>query len=83
MRVAKIYYNDILLGTLWENGKFNYELYSSYADRMNMELIIHDLERIRQIGLEKDFNFNNYTNSWLNFPFKDSWSMELCDSSLI
>ena len=76
MRRSKLYYNDIYLGTLYEDGKFKYKLNSKSADLMNMETVIHTLERIRLIGLQKDFDYEKYIHSYENSMFKDGFTFK-------
>ena len=76
MRKARLTYKGIYLGTLWEEGKFDYELKSLYADDMNIEEMAHTLEVIRAVGKRDDFNFDNYTAAWNafndNFHFEEA-----------
>ena len=73
---SNFYYKDIYLGTLYENGQFEYTINSSQADHMNVVMVIKNLERIRKVGLEKDFNYQNYIDSYNNFPFKDGFEFK-------
>ena len=84
MKHSKFYFNDIYLGTLYENGVFKYKIASSQAKDIDIESTVHILERIRQIGLTKDFNYDNYVSSYNNsyfkdgFKFKQTWSEQRC-----
>ena len=49
---------------------------SNFGEEMNIEMVVHTLERIRQIGLEKDFNFDNYVQSYQNSYFKDGFEFK-------
>ena len=37
---------------------------SNFGEEMNIEIVVHTLERIREIGLAKDFNFDEYIQSY-------------------
>lgn len=76
MKHSKFYFNDIYLGTLYENGVFKYKIASSQAKDIDIESTVHVLERIRQIGLTKDFDFNRYVNSYNNSYFKDGFKFK-------
>ena len=76
MRRSKLYYNDIYLGTLYEDGKFKYKVNSKNATQMDMETVIHILERIRLIGLQDGFNYDNYIQSYQNSMFKDGFEFK-------
>ena len=76
MRYSRFYYNDIYLGTLYENGKFDYVVSSNLSEDMDIEMVVHTLERIRRIGLEKDFDFDRYINSHQNSYFKDGFEFK-------
>ena len=73
MRHSNLYFKDIYLGTLYENGRFDYMISSNRSDQLNMEIIIHTLEVIRESCLSDTFNFDDYVNSWNNFTFKDGF----------
>ena len=73
MKQSRLYYNGIFLGTLYSNGIFNYMLDSSYAERINMELVLHQLEMIREVGKQKDFDFDKYIQGCKEFPFSDGF----------
>ena len=73
MKHSNFYYNDIYLGTLYENGLFEYMVNSNHAKYMNVEIALHILERIRLVGLEKDFNYDEYIQSYQNAMFKDGF----------
>lgn len=79
MRIANFFYKDELIATLWETGKVAYEIHSSFAKEMNVEIVLHEVERMRQIGLEDDFDFDHYVNGWLNPPFPNDWIVEIQD----
>ena len=71
MRHKNFYFNDIYLGTLYENGRFDYMVNSNHSEYMNIEDVVHVLERIRLIGLQDDFSFDRYILSYNNSMFKD------------
>ena len=77
MKIANLYCKDILLGTLFEDGRFNYELYSSYATEINMEQAIRKLELMRQVGLSDTFDFDSYVREWQEFPFENDYRLEI------
>lgn len=76
MKYSRFYYNDIYLGTLYENGRFDYMVSSNFGEEMNIEMVVHTLERIREIGLEKDFDFDRYIQSYQNPHFKDGFEFK-------
>lgn len=76
MRHSRFYYNDIYLGTLYENGKFDYTVSSNLGEELDIEMVVHNLERIRRTGLEKDFNFDRYIQSYQNSFFKDGFEFK-------
>lgn len=76
MRHKNFYYNDIYLGTLYENGLFDYMINSNHAQHINVEIAIHILERIRLVGLEEDFNYDRYIQSYQNSMFKDGFEFK-------
>ena len=76
MKYSRFYYNDIYLGTLYENGRFDYMVSSNFGEEMNIEMVVHTLERIREIGLAKDFNFDEYIQSYQNSYFKDGFEFK-------
>ena len=76
MRHSNFYYNDIYLGTLYENGYFDYMVNSNRAKEIDIEATVHILERIRQIGLNDDFNYDEYINSYNNSYFKDGFEFK-------
>ena len=67
MKKANFKYKSIILGTLYENGKLDYCLRSSFATRMNIEDMAHTLEIMRQVGLDDDFDFDTYVSAWNTF----------------
>ena len=73
MKHSNFYYNNIYLGTLYENGLFEYMINSNHSKYMSVENAIHQLERIRLVGLQDDFNYENYINTYNNFIFKDGY----------
>lgn len=73
MRYSRFYYNDTYLGILYENGLFDYMINSNYAQSMDIENAVHILERIRRIGLQDDFDFDKYIQTYNNSQFKDGF----------
>ena len=73
MRYSRFYYNDTYLGILYENGQFDYAINANHAQSMDIENAVHILERIRQIGLQDDFNFDQYIQTYNNSYFKDGF----------
>ena len=49
---------------------------SNFGEEMNIEMVVHTLERIREIGLEKDFDFDRYIQSYQNSYFKDGFEFK-------
>ena len=76
MKHSNLYYRDIYLGTLYENGRFDYMVNSNQADYMNVETIVHILEVIRESCLDKEFNFDKYIREWNNFYFQDDFEFK-------
>ena len=76
MRHKNFYYNDIYLGTLYENGRFDYMVSSNHSQDMNVEAVIHVLERIRLVGLQDDFSFDRYIISYDLSMFKDGFEFK-------
>ena len=76
MRHSNFYYNDIYLGTLYENGLFEYMVNSNRAKEIDIETTIHTLERIRLIGLQDDFDYDRYIDSYRNSMFKDGFEFK-------
>lgn len=76
MRHKNFYFNDIYLGTLYENGRFDYMVNSNQSEYMNIEDVVHILERIRLIGLQDDFSFDRYILSYENSMFKDGFEFK-------
>ena len=76
MRHKGFYFNDIYLGTLYESGVFDYMVNSNHAKYMDVENTVHILERIRIIGKQDDFDFDNYIESYNNFVFKDGFEFK-------
>ncbi len=77
MKKADFYYKEIYLGTLFENGCFNYLVTSDYSKNLDIEYVIHTLEIIRKSSLSKTFNFDNYINSWNNSTFKNNFHFKI------
>lgn len=73
---SRLYYNDIYLGTLYENGEFSYTLNSSQSQYMDMEITVHVLETIRKAGLDKGFDFHRYLTDWKEFSFKNQFEFK-------
>ena len=46
---------------------------SNYAQSMDIENAVHILERIRRIGLQDDFDFDKYIQTYNNSQFKDGF----------
>lgn len=76
MRHKNFYFNDIYLGTLYENGRFDYMVNSNHSQDMNVEAVIHILERIRLVGLQDDFDFDRYILSYDKSMFKDGFEFK-------
>ena len=76
MKNSRLYYNDIYLGTLYENGEFSYTLNSSQSQYMDMEITVHVLETIRKAGLDKGFDFHRYLTDWKEFSFKNQFEFK-------
>ena len=76
MRHKNFYYNDIYLGVLYENGRFDYMVNSNQSNYMNIEDVVHVLERIRLIGLQDDFDFDRYILSYDQSMFKDGFEFK-------
>ena len=49
---------------------------SNFGEEMDIEMVVHTLERIREIGLEKDFDFDRYIQSYQNSYFKDGFEFK-------
>ena len=62
--------------TLYENGRFDYMISSNFGPYMDIEMVVHTLERIRRIGLENDFDFDRYVESYQNSYFKDGFEFK-------
>ncbi len=77
MRKADFYYDEIYLGTLFENGYFNYLITSNYSKYLDIEYVAHTLEIIRESSSSETFNFDNYIDSWNNFTFKDNFHFKI------
>ena len=71
MKGADLYFNGVYLGSLYEDGTFEYEIKSSYADKMDINAVVDYLELIRMVGKEKDFDFDTYLKSWHEYYFND------------
>lgn len=76
MKHKNFYFNDIYLGTLYENGRFDYMVNSNQSEYMNIEDVVHVLERIRLIGLQDDFSFDRYILSYDQSMFKDGFEFK-------
>ena len=76
VRHKNFYFNDIYLGTLYENGRFDYMVNSNHSEYMNIEDVVHVLERIRLIGLQDDFSFDRYILSYDQSMFKDGFEFK-------
>lgn len=76
MKHKNFYYKDWYLGTLYENGIFEYMINSNHAQHMDVEAAVHVLERIRLIGLQKDFDYKKYIDSYSNSQFKDDFEFK-------
>ena len=76
MRHKNFYFNDIYLGTLYENGRFDYIVNSNQSEYMDIEAVVHILERIRLIGLQDDFSFDRYILSYEQSMFKDGFEFK-------
>ena len=76
MRHKNFYFNDIYLGTLYENGRFDYMVNSNHSEYMDIEAVVHILERIRLVGLQDDFDFDGYILSYDNSMFKDGFEFK-------
>ena len=76
MRHKNFYYNDIYLGTLYEDGRFDYMVNSNHSEFMDIEATTHILERIRLVGLQKDFDFDRYIQSYDQSMFKDGFEFK-------
>ncbi len=76
MRHKNFYFNDIYLGTLYENGRFDYIVNSNQSEYMDIEAVVHILERIRLIGLQDDFSFDGYILSYEQSMFKDGFEFK-------
>jgi len=64
MKKANFKYKGIQLGTLYEDGRMEYVLKSSYADKMDIEIMAHTLEIMREVGLDEKFDFSTYVEAW-------------------
>ena len=73
MRHKNFYFNDIYLGTLYENGRFDYMVNVNHGQEMNVESVIHILERIRLIGLQYDLDCDRYILSYDQAMSKDGF----------
>lgn len=49
---------------------------SNFGEEMNIEMVVHTLERIRLVGLEEDFNYDKYIQSYQNSMFKDGFEFK-------
>ncbi len=76
MKHKNFYYKDWYLGTLYENGVFEYMINSNHAQYIDVETAIHVLERIRLIGLQNDFDYKKYIDSYSNSQFKDDFEFK-------
>ena len=76
MKHKNFYYKDWYLGTLYENGVFEYMINSNHAQHMDVETAVHVLERIRLIGLQDDFDYKKYIDSYSNSQFKDDFEFK-------
>ena len=76
MRHKNFYYNDIYLGTLYENGRFDYMVNSNHSEYMDVESTVHVLERIRLVGLQDDFDFDRYILTYDQSTFKDGFEFK-------
>lgn len=77
MKYADFYCNEVHLGTLYENGKFDYIIDSNLINNNQLDIIAHTLSIIKEVGLSDDFNFDSYISSWNNFIFKDNFYFKL------
>ena len=73
MKHSNFYYNDIYLGTLYENGVFEYRITSNQADEMNVTMVANRLESIRQIASKEGFDYEDYVKRYNSFQFKDGF----------
>ena len=76
MKKSEFYFNGIHLGTLYEDGTFDYSIDSSQSAYMNIEIVVHTLELIRNVGLDPNFNYEQYIKSYNNFKFKDGFEFK-------
>ena len=76
MRHKNFYFFFFFLGTLYENGRFDYMVNSNHSEYMNVEAVVHILERIRLVGLQDDFSFDRYILSYNNSMFKDGFEFK-------
>lgn len=76
MRHKNFYFNDIYLGTLYENGRFDYMVNSNHSEYMNVEIVVRILERIRLVGLQDDFDFDRYISTYDQSMFKDGFEFK-------
>ena len=76
MKKSEFYFNGIHLGTLYENGTFDYSIDSSQSAYMNIEIVVHTLELIRNVGLDPNFNYEQYIKNYNNFKFKDRFEFK-------
>ncbi len=72
MKYASLYFKDILLGRLYENGDFRYIITDEFSDNMNIENVLHSLEMIKDIGKSDTFNYREFIDSYNNFEFSDN-----------
>ena len=79
MKKADFYYDEIYLGTLFENGYFNYLITSNYSKYLDIEYVVHTLEIIRESSSSETFDFDKYIDSWNNFTFKDNFHFKITD----
>ena len=73
MKHKALYYKDFYLGTLFENGIFDYMINSNHAHYMDIEMVVHNLERLRLTAKQEDFNFDEYIATHENSTFKDGF----------
>ena len=73
MEGSDLYYKGIYLGSLFEDGTFDYVIDSTDADKMNVEQVAHQLELIRAIAKDSDFNYANYVKEFNEFKFNNDY----------
>lgn len=73
MEGSDLYYKGIYLGSLYEDGKFDYVIDSHDSDKMNVESVAHQLELIRAVASEPDFDYAKYVREFNEFKFNDDY----------